>query len=162
MDTWMILDVFVNEVLTLSPMFFLFFFWGGRQGENLREFFQNLVPASYLAVLIGLKSCHLIFKVPSSKPCGKWKWTDHFAKVSGKEPSQTCFLNITFSKSMSKHVHENDGSSLHPWWNSFVGYPQLRVPPCRTNDMQQIFEMMLSMLQLAETNMYNVSDVGNW
>ena len=74
MDTW-ILDVFVNEVLTLSPMFFLLlcFFRGGRQGENLKEFFQNLVPASYSAVLIGLKSCHLIFKVSSSKPFGKWK-----------------------------------------------------------------------------------------
>ena len=131
MDTWMILDVFVNEVLTLSPMFFfvVVLFFGGRQGENLKEFFQNLVPASYSAVLIGLKSCHLKFKVPSSKPCGKWKWTDHFAKVSGKEPSQTCFLNITFSKNMSKRVHENEGSSLPPWWNSFVGYPQTVCAP---------------------------------
>ena len=33
MDTWMILDVFVNEVLTLSPMFFLLLcFFRGEAG----------------------------------------------------------------------------------------------------------------------------------
>ena len=33
MDTWMILDVFVNEVLTLRPIFFfVVFFWGGKAG----------------------------------------------------------------------------------------------------------------------------------